>query len=68
MLDFDCGRASLLHQRIAVGSQGALSVSAETCVEDLAREALAAPAFLNSEIDLKVCSSHCDMIGKRIVW
>ena len=32
----------------------------ETCIEDLARGALAAPTFLNSEIDPKVCSSHCD--------
>jgi len=52
------GPASLLRQRIAVGSQGALSVFAETCFEDLARGALATPAFLNSEIDPKVCSSH----------
>jgi len=59
-MDLNYGRASLLRQRTAVRTQIALSVSAETFLEDLAREALAASAFLNLELDLKVCSSHCD--------
>ena len=37
-----------------------LIVFTETCFEDIARGAMVTLASLNSEVDSKVCSSHCD--------